>query len=78
MKNAKLTDFAAKAGISISYASQLLSDDPTKRRYPTVEMAIMIYRKTGTKLGILSGASSAEIKTVIRMAERTGGVQQAA
>lgn len=73
----KLTAFAKLAEISISYASQLLSDDPTKRRTPTVEMALSIYRKTGVKLGILSGSDTREANTLIRMAERTGVIAAA-
>jgi hypothetical protein len=74
-KDSRLTDFATKAGISISYASQLLASDPTKRRVPTVEMAVHIYRRTGRMLGILEGASAREAKLVLAMAERTGTVQ---
>lgn len=77
MKNDKLTDFAAKAGISISYASQLLSKDLSKRRVPTVEMALMIYKKTGVKLGLLSAATDTEARSVIRMAERAVATEAA-
>lgn len=73
-----LTQFAKKAGISISYASEILSDKPDKKRTPTVEMAIWIFSKTGYKLGILEGASDPEAKTLVRLAKRTGTVHKAA
>jgi transcriptional regulator with XRE-family HTH domain len=67
-----LTKFANKAGISISYASQLLTDDPTQKRIPTVEMSLVIYRRTGVKLGILVGASDKLCKDLVRLAEENG------
>lgn len=74
-KDGKLTDFAARAGISIGYASQLLSEPGSKgHRTPTVEKALTIYRRTGKQLGILRGASRAEARTIVRCAERTGTI----
>jgi len=67
----RLSDFAEQAGISVSYASQLLSNNH-HRRNPTIVLALDIYHKTGVKLGLLVGASRAEINTVARMVERTG------
>lgn len=72
MPDLKLTDFAKAAEISISYASQLLSEDPARRRVPTLEMAISIYRKTGVGVGLLKGADKREANVVLRLAERNG------
>ena len=71
-KTDTLSAFAEKAGISIGYASGLLTKDPDKRRQPTVRMAIEIFEKTGRKIGILDGATRAETATLLRMARRTG------
>lgn len=72
-KTDKLTDFAAKAGISIGYASQIVAG----QRTPTVEMALNIYRRTGRQFGILVGATPAEAKALVRCAERTGTIPAA-
>ena len=62
------TDLAAKAGISVPYASQLLSGDFTKRRQPSLQMALRIYDATGLQLGALSGLSPEEIETSRKVA----------
>jgi transcriptional regulator with XRE-family HTH domain len=68
----RLTEFAEQAGISISYASQLLSTKEEKRRSPTIAMAVDIYQRTGLKLGILAGATRGEIEALLRMLMRNG------
>jgi len=69
-----LTEFARKAGISISYASQLVTDKPEKRRTPTPELAAIIYSRTGVMLGLLEGATTREANAFVRMLERTGKI----
>lgn len=41
------SDLATAAGISVPYASQLLSSNPAQRRTPSRPLAIHIFRKTG-------------------------------
>jgi len=67
-----LSAFADKAGISISYASQILSTKEDKRRIPTMSMAIDIYRRTGMRFGVLASATEDEIYTLLRMIDRSG------
>jgi transcriptional regulator with XRE-family HTH domain len=55
-------DLAEKAGISLSYATQLLSDDPAQKRTPSLDMALKIYDATGLQLGLLEGLSRATIR----------------
>lgn len=69
-----LTEFAAKAGISLSYASQLMSDLPDKRRQPSVEIAADIYRRTGVPLGVLNGASKRDALAFVRVLEQGGAL----
>lgn len=64
------TDLSAKAGISVPYASQLLSDKPEMRRDPPLEMACHIYRKAGLKLGPLAKLSDEEAGTLAELQER--------
>ena len=45
------TKLAAAAGISVPYASQIMSG----RRIPTLALALSIFRKTGCKFGPLLG-----------------------
>jgi hypothetical protein len=67
----KLAEFAAAAGISISYASQLLSEHPKKRRDPSQALAITIYRRTGRKFGPIAHLSDADIAALERIAAKT-------
>lgn len=53
---------AAEIGISVPYASQLLSGDRT----PPVPMAIKVFRAIGVKLGPIANASDDEIATLER------------
>lgn len=64
----QLTTFAAKAGISVSYASQLVGGS----RVPTLEKAAEIYHRTGRKFGVLVKASDEEAETVARVLRRVG------
>lgn len=54
------TDFAAAAGISVPYASQLLSGV----RDPSRSLALRIFRATGRKLGPIANATDAQIEVL--------------
>ncbi len=56
------TKLSAAVGISVPYASQILSN----RRTPALGMAIRIFRETGAKFGPISGASDDEIAVLER------------
>lgn len=58
------TDLAAKLGVSVAYASQLLSGT----RKPSLELALKYYDIAGIALGPLVGATDAEIATLRRLA----------
>lgn len=60
------TKLSEAVGISVPYASQLLSDVPGKRRRPSQAMAIRIWRATGHKLPPISDASDEEIAVLER------------
>lgn len=62
----KPTEFAAVAGISIPYASELLSG----KRTPSTRLAIDIYRRTGRKFGSIVTASDADIDALDRLTPR--------
>lgn len=74
-KRERLTDFAIAAGISVSYASQLISKNGGKT--PTVEKAADIYRKTGRKFGVLEHADTREANVIVRVLERAGALAAA-
>jgi transcriptional regulator with XRE-family HTH domain len=57
------TEFATKAGISVPYASELLSG----KRTPSTRLAIDIYRRTGRKFGRIAALSDADIDTLDRL-----------
>lgn len=57
------TTFAAAAGISVPYASQLLSG----ARQPSRTLAISIYRKTGRKMGPIANVSDEDIAVLERL-----------
>jgi transcriptional regulator with XRE-family HTH domain len=57
------TDFADKAGISISYASELLRG----KRTPGARLAIDIFRRTGRRFGVVTLATDADIDALDRM-----------
>jgi transcriptional regulator with XRE-family HTH domain len=54
------SEFAAKAGISVSYASEILSG----ARTPSLTLAISIFQKTGRKFGPISEATDEQIATM--------------
>jgi hypothetical protein len=56
------TRLSKAVGISVPYASQLLSG----RKVPPMKMAVDVFRATGVKLGPLSGASDDEIEVIAR------------
>lgn len=58
------TDLAEKLGISVAYASQLLSG----ARKPSLELALSFFDKAGVRIGPLEGATDDEIATLRRLA----------
>lgn len=58
------TALAQATGISIPYASQLLSDDPARRRVPSRPLAIHIFRTTGWRTSPLDGLTDEQIATL--------------
>ncbi len=57
------TALSSAAGISVPYASQILSGT----RVPSQRTAIRIYRQTGVKLGPISQASEGDIEMLSRL-----------
>jgi transcriptional regulator with XRE-family HTH domain len=58
------TDLAEMIGVSVAYASQLLSG----ARKPSLELALKYFDSAGVRLGPLVGASDAEIATLRKLA----------
>lgn len=58
------TELSGAAGISVSYASMILSGD----RKPPLRMALSIYDKTGLRFGFLAGLKPEEIEPLRRAA----------
>lgn len=56
----KYTDLAEKAGISLSYASEILGG----QRVPSRPLAIHIYRKTGWRHSIIADLTAKQIDTL--------------
>ena len=54
------TELASAAGISLSFASMLLSGE----RQPSLRNALKIYDSTGLKLGILEGQPETVIESL--------------
>lgn len=63
-------ELAECAGISESYATQLLSTDPAQRRTPSRDTALKIFDKTGVQLGFLSGLSAADAATMLELEKK--------
>jgi transcriptional regulator with XRE-family HTH domain len=63
------TKLAEAAGISVPYASMILSDsdDPNKKRVPPLALAIKIFRTTGLKTGPIAAASDDDIEVMARV-----------
>jgi transcriptional regulator with XRE-family HTH domain len=59
----KPTELADRAGISLPYASQILSG----ARSPSLTMAIGIFRKTGLKFGPIAQATPEDIEVMARV-----------
>lgn len=57
------TELAKQAGISVPYASQLLSGE---RKRPSLELALQIYDRTGLQFGILEGLSESAVNEIRR------------
>jgi transcriptional regulator with XRE-family HTH domain len=60
---AEYVDFAARTGISESYAHEILNG----KRTPSRRLAISIYRKTGRKLGPIDALSDDDIDVLERI-----------
>lgn len=58
------TDLSAKIGVSVAYASQLLSG----ARKPSLELALKYFDAAGIRLGPLVGATDEEIATLRKLA----------
>jgi len=56
------TKLAEEAGISVPYASQILSG----KRVPPLAMALTIFFKTGRRFGPIKTASAVEIDTLAK------------
>jgi hypothetical protein len=59
----KPTQLAKLGGISVSYASMLLSG----ARVPDVELAVRLWRSAGIKLGPLATLPDADVESVARL-----------
>lgn len=57
MEKPSTGEFAAAAGISVSYASEILNDV----RQPSETLALSIYKKTGLRFGPLKGLTDEQI-----------------
>jgi transcriptional regulator with XRE-family HTH domain len=69
-KPESLSAFAKRAGISVSYACQLVNK--TGNKSPTIEKCAEIYRRTGQKFGALAYADTREANTIVKVLERAG------
>jgi transcriptional regulator with XRE-family HTH domain len=59
------TELAKLAGISVPYASQLLTGARAK---PSLELALQIYDRTGYQFGILDGLAPDEVEILRKAA----------
>ena len=57
------TELATRAGISVSYASEMLAG----KRTPSPRLAIDIYRRSGRKFGVIADANDADIDALDRL-----------
>jgi transcriptional regulator with XRE-family HTH domain len=57
------TELADRAGISVPYASQLLSGTKTT---PSLKLALQVYDRTGLQFGFLEGLTPEEIEPLRR------------
>jgi len=64
MKPENPTALATATGISLPYASQLLSDKPDRARVPSRSLAIHIFRTTGWRTRPLEGLTDEQIATL--------------
>lgn len=71
--DASPTKFAEAAGISVSYASEILSG----ARVPSQRLAISIFRKTGRKFGPVSNLADGDIDMLERLQELSAQDQAA-
>jgi transcriptional regulator with XRE-family HTH domain len=59
----KPTEFAAKTGLSVPYASQILGG----KRNPSRPLAIHIFRKTGWRHDVIAELTDAELEMLERI-----------
>lgn len=57
------TELAKRAGISVPYASQLLTGARDK---PSLKLALQVYDRTGLQFGFLEGLTPEEIEPLRR------------
>lgn len=57
-------ELARAVGISKSYASQILSDDPAQQRAPSRPLAIHIYRRTGWRHASIADLTDDQLATL--------------
>jgi hypothetical protein len=72
------TALSIKAGISVPYASQILSDKPKQARTPSRSLAIHIFRKTGWRHDSIAALSDAEIDVLERLEPWASSAERAA
>jgi transcriptional regulator with XRE-family HTH domain len=63
-------ELAEKADVSLSYATQLLSDDPEQHREPSRDMALKIYERTGLQLGFLKNLNTDDAATMLELEKK--------
>jgi transcriptional regulator with XRE-family HTH domain len=68
------TEFAASAGISVPYASEILSG----KRTPSTRLAIDIFKRTGRRFGSVVSASDDDIAALDRLTPRRAAESAAA
>lgn len=67
-KKETLSAFAERAGISVSYAHELVNH----KKQPDVVKAADIFRRTGKQFGILDGASTRDANVLVKLALNAG------
>jgi hypothetical protein len=54
----------------LSYATQILSDDPEQRREPSRGTALKIFDRTGLQFGFLSNLSAEDAATMLELEKK--------
>lgn len=60
------TKLSQAVGISVPYASQLLSTDPEQKRTPSLALAVRIAKATGHRFGPVQDLSEREIDVLAK------------